>query len=161
MRRFGLIWLLAVLLTSCEGTSFQNSVPVYPVHAVVDTRSVFVNFMPTNLNAYITVNREGYKENGKFVLPLSSMDAYGYGGLVVYVSMYGYVAYDLACPHCASLGKRRPCEMDGIYAVCPECGEQYELGSGYALPQKGISKETLRPLNINNYDGKLTITQKQ
>ena len=50
--------------------------------------------------------------------------------------------------------------MDGIYAVCPECGEQYDLGSGTAVPTKGIAHETLRRLNIINSDGKLTITQR-
>ena len=51
--------------------------------------------------------------------------------------------------------------MDGIYAVCPVCGEQYEVASGYALPQKGLSKETLRPLAVQAENGKLTITQRK
>jgi hypothetical protein len=49
--------------------------------------------------------------------------------------------------------------MDGMYARCPECGEEYELGSGYALPKNGISKEALRKLTIVNSNGKLTVTQ--
>jgi hypothetical protein len=51
--------------------------------------------------------------------------------------------------------------MDGIYAICPRCGEQYDIGSGYAMPQKSISKEALRQLNIIVSEDKLTITQKQ
>ena len=130
-----------------------------PVHVVIDTRGLFVHFTETNLNAYITVNADGYYENGVFVKPTGAMEAWGYGGVVTYVSMAGYVAYDLACPYCAGRGSKHSCEMDGIYAVCPHCGEKYELGSGYALPQNGISKEALRRLKIINSDGKLTITQ--
>ena len=148
------------LLSGCENTTWQSSVPTYPVHAVIDTRAVFIDFTPENTNAYITVNAEGYKENGRFVLPVTVSDAWGYGGLVAYVSMNGYVAYDLACPYCAARGKKRPCTMDGMYAVCPECGEQYEIGSGYAVPQKGISHEALRQYNVLVSDGKITITQK-
>lgn len=152
---------LSLILTACDGTTFQSSVPAYPVRVVIDTRAVFVDFTPENFNAYITVDREGYYENGRFMLPTSAMDAYGYGGVVVYVSMNGYVAFDLGCPACALKQKKRPCSVDGMYAECPECGEQYELGSGYALPKKGISKEALRPLKITTANGKLTVTQKQ
>ena len=156
-------WVLilgSLLLTpACEGTTFMSSVPAYPVHAVIDTRAVFVDFTPENFNTYITVNREGYFENGKFMLPPSAIDTYGYGGVVVYVSLNGYVAFDLGCPVCAGKGKRSPCMMDGMYARCPECGEEYELGSGYALPKNGISKEALRKLTIVNSNGKLTVTQ--
>ena len=146
-------------LCGCEGSSWQNSVPAMPVHVVIDTRGLFVHFTETNLNSYITVDADGYYENGVFVKPTGAMDAWGYGGVVVYVSMAGYVAYDLACPLCASQSRKSPCIMDGIYAECPHCGEQYELGSGYALPQKGLSKEALRRLNIMPSDGKLTSTQ--
>lgn len=119
----------------------------------------FVDFLPTNTNAYITVTSEGYKENGKFVKLPTVMDAWGYGGVVAYVSMNGYVAFDLACPYCAGRGTKSPCEIDGIYAVCEHCGEQYEIGSGYAVPQKGISREALRRLGLMTSDGRITITQ--
>lgn len=153
---------MAVLFAGCETrNTFRSSVPLYPVRVVVDTKTLFVNFMPTAFNSYITVTPEGYKENGKFVLPLSAMDAYGYGGVVVYVSMNGYVAFDLACPECAAHGQKSPCAIEGMYAICPTCGEEYELGSGYGLPRKGISHEALLQLSIINSDGKLTVTQKQ
>ena len=156
-----LIVALALLLAGCQDTSFKSSVPTYPVHVVIDTRTVFVDFTPENTNAYITVNEEGYKENGKFVLPLTVTDAFGYGGVVTYVSLNGYVAYDLACPYCAQRGKCSPCVMNGIHAECHFCGEKYEIGSGYALPQKGISKEALRPMSVINSDGKLIIKHRQ
>ena len=51
--------------------------------------------------------------------------------------------------------------MDGIYAICPRCCEHYDIASVYAMPQKGISKEALRALNIIATEDKLTITQRQ
>ena len=162
MRRYReLIILIAILLCSCEGTTFQSSVPAYPVHVVINTKTMFTGFTPENTNAYITVNEEGYKENGVFKQPVTVTDTWGYGGIVVYVSLAGYVAFDLACPYCAEHGHKSPCEMDGIYAICPRCGEHFDIASGYAMPQKGISKEALRSLNIIASDDKLTITQKQ
>lgn len=158
---FALLALGCLLFASCEGTTFQSSVPAYPVRVIVDTKmGAFVHFQPTALNDHLVVNREGYTLNDQFVMPLGVMDMYGYGGVVVYVGLFGYTAFDLGCPYCAAHGACRSCTIDGIYAVCPECGEQYDLGSGYALPQKGISHEALRPLNLINSDGKLTITQK-
>ena len=161
MRRFGLV-LLAFLLVACENTMFRSSVPTYPVRVSIDTKmGEFVHFQPTALGAYVIANRDGYFMNGKYVLPFPVTDAYGYGGVVVFVDINGYSAYDLACPFCASKGKCRPCEIDGAYAVCPDCGEQYDLISGTAVPQKGLINETLRRLNVMNADGKLTITQRQ
>lgn len=163
MRRFGqlIIGLACLLCWGCNNTTFQSSVPYAPVHVEINTESVFVDFMPGNYNTYITVNREGYKENGVFKLPVTVQDAWGYGGIVAYISMAGYVAFDLACPYCAARGQKSPCEMDGIFAVCPRCGEEYDLGSGYAMPQKGISKEALRPMNITQNGGRIIITQKK
>ena len=162
MRRYReLIILIAILLCSCEGTTFQSSVPAYPVRVVINTKTMFTGFTPENTNAYITVNEEGYKENGVFKQPVTVTDAWGYGGIVVYVSLAGYVAFDLACPYCAEHGHKSPCEMDGIYAICPRCGEHFDIASGYAMPQKGTSKEALRSLNIIASDDNLTITQKQ
>lgn len=152
---------LLLLLPSCEGTSFKSSVPTYPVRVVIDTRvGEFVHFQPTQLNAYTVVNKDGYFLNDKYVLPVSAMDAWGYGGVVVYVSTNGYDAYDLACPYCAARGQCRPCQMDAIYARCPECGEEYDMSAGVAMPQHGLSHEALRRLNIIHSDGKLTVTQK-
>ena len=153
------IFIFQFSLSSCEGTTFQSSVPAYPVHVEINTMTEFVDFLPTNTNAYITVTSEGYKENGKFVKLPTVMDAWGYGGVVAYVSMNGYVAFDMACPYCAGRGTKSPCEIDGIYAVCEHCGEQYEIGSGYAVPQKGISREALRRLGLMISDGRITITQ--
>ena len=171
MRHFGIKWCKVygvwcmvttlLLLCSCEGTTFRSSVPAYPVQVVIDTRvGAFVHFQPTSFSSHVVVNRDGYYLDGKWVANVSAMDAWGYGGVVVYVSSFGYDAYDLACPYCAEHGSCHPCEVNGINAVCPECGEEYDLSCGTAAPQKGIAHETLRKLNIMNSDGRLTVTQR-
>ena len=163
MRRYRqlIVLIASLMLMGCEGTTFQSSVPAYPVRLTIDTRiGEFVHFQPDAFGSYVVVNKEGYFLNGNYVLPRGATDAVGYGGVVVYVSMGGYDAYDAACPHCAAEGRCVPCDVDGFYATCPECGEKYDLGSGFALPMKGISHEALRRLNIVNSDGKLTITQR-
>lgn len=160
LRLIGYILVLGTLLCSCEGTTFSSSVPAYPVNITIDKRALFVDFTPEATNAYVIVNADGYKKNGKFVIPVTVMDAWGYGGVVVYVSLSGYVAYDLACPYCAGKGRKEPCEIEGMNAVCPHCGEEYELGSGYAIPRKGISKEALRRLtNLTATSDRITVRQ--
>jgi len=163
MRRHWRLIVLALsvlVMCACEDTTFRSSVPAYPVRISIDTRiGQFVHFQPTDLNSNIVVNKGGYFFNGNYVLPFAATDACGYGGVVVFVSMNGYIAYDLACPHCASKQLCRPCYIDGMYAVCPECSEEYDLTSGYAIPQHGISHEAMRRLDIRDVGGKLTISQ--
>lgn len=158
--KVGLLAIGCWLLASCEGTTFQSSVPAYPVRVVIDTRiGAFVHFQPTSLGSYVTVNKDGYYLDGQWVSAVSAMDAWGYGGVVAYVSTMGYTAYDLACPYCAEHGRCRTCTIDGMNAVCPECGEEYDLMSGAAVPQKGLSHEAMRRLGLVNADGRITITK--
>ena len=154
------LWVLCTLWYGCEGTSFQSSVPRYPVNITIDTRSgVFVHFLPSALNSYVIVDREGYHYNGEIVMR-SVMDAYGYGGVVVYIDMAGqYNAWDMACPFCAGKNLKSVCSIDGIFAVCPHCDEHYDLGSGTAVPTKGISREYLLRIPVTNSGGTLTIRQ--
>ena len=164
MRRYIELVLLTILfaLYSCKDdhNSLQSPVPRYPVDITIDTRSgIFVHFKPEALNTYVLVDKEGYHYNGEIV-QRSVLDAIGYGGVVVYIDIEGkYNAWDLACPYCAARGKRSPCAIEGIFAICPECGEKYDVGSGTAAPQKGIAEDYLLRIPVNNYDGKLTIKQ--
>ena len=87
-------------------------------------------------------------------------NAYGYGGVLVYIDINGnYNAWDLACPYCASRGLMRPCGIDGLYAVCPECGEHYDVASGTAAPQKGLAREQLLRIPLTNSGGVITVRQ--
>ena len=103
MQRSGkLITLFLILsgLLSCEGTTFRSSVPAYPVRVIVDTRiGAFVHFQPEALGSFVVANKEGYYLDNQWVSSSSARDAYGYGGVVVYIGAFGYNAYDLACPN--------------------------------------------------------------
>ena len=98
MQRSGkLITLFLILsgLLSCEGTTFRSSVPAYPVRVIVDTRiGAFVHFQPEALGSFVVANKEGYYLDNQWVSSSSAMDAYGYGGVVVYIGAFGYNAYD-------------------------------------------------------------------
>lgn len=160
-----LVIVLGVLLTffGCkdERNSLQSSVPRYPVNVTINTKvGEFVHFQPTATLTYVFVDAAGYHYNGRVVQPLSVLDAYGYGGVVVYIDINGnYNAFDMACPYCAAQAKVRPCLIDGIFAKCPECEEEYDLGSGTAAPQKGIAQEALLRLTVNNNSGQITVVQ--
>lgn len=158
-RQLIILILCLFLWVGCESTSFQgSSVPYALVRISIDTKALFIDFTRENLNAYITVDKDWYRENGKNVLPTPAMDAWGYGGVVVYVSMFDYDAYDLACPYCAGRGSLSPCEMHGIHAECPLCGEVYDLSCGYALPTKGVSKEALKRYKTRFTGDKIIVT---
>lgn len=162
MFRFGRIIGIALcmtMLTSCWDTTFQSSVPFYPVRIVIDTKmGAFVHFQPTAINTHIIVTKDGYFMNGQKVLPLGATDMYGYAGVVVYInSLCGYDAYDLCCPNCVSY--RQACAIDGLFAICPRCGEHYDLASGTAVPLNGIANEHLRRFSVVVSDGKITVSQ--
>ena len=150
--------IAALVLCGCEGTTFRSSVPTYPVRLSIDTRTGhYVHFIPENSYEYITVDRQGYHYHST-TLPLAATDMIGYAGIVVYIDGTGnYNAFDLCCPHC--LDRNHPTQVEGLYATCPVCGEQYDLSYGLAVPTQGISKEYLRRYRVINASGKLTVSQ--
>lgn len=152
--------LCLVGLSSCDGTSFRSSVPRMSVNMTVDTNTgVYVHFVPTALCDYVILDKDGYHYKGH-TEPRTVNDRIGYGGVIIYINMLGnYDAYDLACPYCAERSLCVPCEIDGMYAVCPRCGEKYDLGSGTATPQNGKAHEYMLRLPISNIGGRLTVKQ--
>lgn len=57
-------------------------------------------------------------------------------GIIVYNSGDGYYAYDRTCPYCYKEGNLSiAVKIDGVYAVCPQCGTNYALPS-YGTPTK-------------------------
>lgn len=157
------ITLCACMLTACTGTTtFRSSVPAYPIHLEINTNvGTYVHFVPENVSAYLIADAKGIHFNGQ-TMPLTVTEAYGYAGTVVYIDgFHPYGAYDLCCPHC--LKRETPCVVDGIFAVCPICGEEFDIYSGNGVPTHGIAKEALRPYRTT-YDaanGKLLVTQLQ
>ena len=156
-----LAWIV-VLCVGCERTNWKSSVPDFAIHLEINTRTgMFVNFVPANVGCYMTVDEAGFHLNG-ITQPLTVMDAYGYAGTVIYIDgFHPYVAYDLCCPHC--LKRDEPCYIDGMFAVCPVCGEQYDIYSGNGIPQKGISREPLKDYltTYNEATGMLYVNRKR
>ena len=152
----GLTFLLFFLtLTACDThTTYRSSVPSYPVNIRINTyEGTYVHFV--HIYTYLIVDEKGYHFNGQ-TMPRKETDRFGYAGVVVYIDGFGtYSAYDMACPHCVK--QDEPVEVDGMFATCPLCGEEYDLGSGYATPQKGISNEALRRYDLIVSNGVITI----
>lgn len=162
MRYTSIIHTLILLIMlagvgGCEDTTMRSSVPHYPVSIRINTQlGMFVHFVSSNIYSYIIVDADGIHFNGQ-TYPRDTQTAYGYAGVVVYIDGDGeYSSYDLCCPNCVS--KRIAVNVDGMFATCPECGEQYDLGSGYAVPQKGISKETLCRYRTIYSNGMITVS---
>lgn len=143
----GLTFLLFLLaLCACDThTTYRSSVPSYPVNIRINTyEGAYVHFV--HIYTYLIVDEKGYHFNGQ-TMPRKETDRFGYAGVVVYIDGNGnYSAYDMACPNCVS--QKDPVKVDGMLAICPLCGEAYDLGSGYATPQKGISDEALRRYSL-------------
>lgn len=124
--------LLSLLLISCNGSNYISSVPSVPVYYSLNVMAEDPTFVPANTGAYKLVTAPRY-----------ATDHIGYAGLLIYIGMdMNHHAFDLACPHCLSIAHHL--EVDGMYAVCPVCGEEYDISYGYATPTKGIVKEALR-----------------
>jgi hypothetical protein len=66
-------------------------------------------------------------------------------GIIVYRStMDEFNAFDGTCPHDFAVnGKNIKLKIDGIFAVCPECGTSYALPS-FGTPYSGIGKYPLK-----------------
>ncbi len=140
--------ILLLLLSSCEDTTYRSSVPSYPVGMKINILAEYPHLQSTATGEYIT-----------FTEPRYPTEAVGYAGLLIYVAMDAqYHAYDLACPHC--LSREDGVTVDGFFAICPLCGEEYDLSFGLAVPTKGISKEALRQYTATYSNGYLTITSK-
>jgi hypothetical protein len=70
---------------------------------------------------------------------------YGGNGIIVYRStMEDFYAYDRTCPHDFTVnGKSVKLNIDGIFAVCPECGTTYALPA-FGTPYSGIGRYPLK-----------------
>lgn len=128
-------WLyigLVFILLSCENTNNMNPVSYVPVNYTLNITQEYPHFVVDNGYNVMTITKTRFDR-----------EYIGYAGLVVWIGMDGqYHAADLCCPHC--LLKHKPVEVDGFYAICPECEEHYDLSYGYANPTKGMTKFGLK-----------------
>ncbi len=123
---------LVLSFSACEDTVYRSSIPTYPVSFKMNIAGEYVHFVPDNTGNYYT-----------FTEPRYAVDAIGYAGLLICTGHdCAYHAYDLGCPNCVS--QSDPLIVNGLFAECPKCGEQYEFYNGIGNPTKGIVKECLR-----------------
>ncbi len=143
---FRSVFLVAVLawaLTSCRNDANSN-VPSYPVQLDLDIYRLYPHFVV-----------EGGFQVMTFTEKRWDSDYLGYGGVIVWVNLEGkYCAADMTCPHC--LQPKQPVFVDGLYAVCPVCGEHFDLTT-YAFPTMGKADQPLRPYNATFSNGILRI----
>lgn len=130
--RLGIGLLVLLLIEACTHFNPVNPVPNYPVGLRINLTAEYPHFTPSNIGAFLT-----------FPTPRYPNERVGYGGVLIYVTHDNtYAAFDLCCPHC--LHRTKPLKVDGIFAVCSECGEHYDLSFGLGVPQRGISDHYLK-----------------
>jgi len=145
MQRLLSIAMVCLLMWACESNSIVNPVPNYPVSMELNILGEYPNFTYSNIGAYLT-----------FTSPRYPTERVGYAGLLLFVNFNeAYSAFDLCCPHC--LDRNTPLLVDGIFARCPNCGEEYDLSYGLGSPTKGIAENFLKTYKTSYYNGKLII----
>lgn len=141
-----IICVVLLLLSSCRDTTFFSSVPSYPVQFELNIWAEYPHFVPDNGFQALTFTQRRY-----------DVDYLGFAGLLIWVDMNAeYKAADLCCTHC--LTRDAAVRVDGFYAVCDKCGEQYDISYGIGNPTKGISNEMLRHYKVLYGNGKLRVT---
>ena len=132
MKRWWIIVLVCSTIMGCEDVNRRSSVPHVPVNYTLNITSEYPHFVTDNGYQTMAITQKRFER-----------EYIGYAGLLVWIGMDGsYHAADLCCPHCIKSSK--PVEINGIYAICPICNEQFDLSYGFAIPTKGIIDEPLR-----------------
>lgn len=138
--------VLACLLCVIACENEQNNVPDYPVSIDIDLL-IYPHFIPENgFQVFDTV----------FTKPTKPYEYVGYAGVLVWINATNeYCAADLCCPKC--LRKDVPVKADGgLFAVCPLCGEKYDL-STRAFPTCGIADQPLKRYSVSINRNKVQI----
>lgn len=140
MKKWWVIGSILFGLTSCDDTSYSgNPVPFAPVAYEVNITSEYPNLNKDN----------GFGEKQRLIVTKKRFeyDYIGYAGLLIWVGMdNAYHAADLCCPYC--LDSNVPVNIDGLWAKCPTCEEEYDISYGYCSPHYGISKYPLKQYTV-------------
>ena len=132
MKRIGSLLIVLLLLSACENVNRKSSVPNMPVNYTVYITREHPHFVIANGFQTMTVTEKKFLEN-----------YIGYAGLLIWIGMdEAYHAADLCCPFCVQ--RTRPLTIDGFYAICETCGEEYDISFGIGNPTKGITDEPLK-----------------
>lgn len=137
-KHYSRLWILPaglsllLVLTACENINRKSSVPNMPVSYTVRITSEYPHFVVENGFQTMRITKKNYM-----------YDYTGYAGLLVWVGMdNAYHAADLCCPFCVQAHK--PLLVDGIFAVCEQCHEHYDISYGIGNPTKGVTDEPLK-----------------
>ena len=132
MKHLGLVITLLLTFSACEDLNRRSSVPNMPVNYTLYITREHPHFVVENGFQTMTITQKQFLEQ-----------YLGYAGLLVWVGMdNAYHAADLCCPYCVQ--RNKPLTIDGLYAVCQLCGEQYDISYGFGNPTKGVTKESLK-----------------
>ncbi|MFN8239149.1 MAG: hypothetical protein U0X39_00110 [Bacteroidales bacterium] len=141
---FTIIVLTGILVTSC-GKNKNDVVPDVYVDFYIDLSDpefFELNAIGVADSIDARTNNLGYRAAG-----------YNGNGIIIYRAMLDqFVAYDRTCPHDYAVnGKSVKVKIDGIFAVCPDCGTTYALPSG-GTPYSGIGRYPLKNYRTS-FDG--------
>jgi nitrite reductase/ring-hydroxylating ferredoxin subunit len=132
---FLLIIILPLYLTSCKKSKNDVIPTVYVDFYISINDPQFFNLQAPFTYSYIdaTTNNIGQAAAG-----------YDGNGLIIFNSANEYYAYDRTCPHDYEVNKKSvKVTVDGILAICPECGTKYALTSN-GTPYSGVGQYPLK-----------------
>lgn len=128
IKRFPFFVFILVLL-SC-GKTEQPDIPSWPVNLTIHLGDVDKELNSVLAHKIFTTND----------INTSLNERVGFGGVLVYHSSNGFLAYDAACPYEINKDIRIKVDDNAITATCPKCGSTYSLDAGGA-PVSGPSSE--------------------
>ena len=152
---FSVICALSSILSSCDGDINQISsildAPVsYPIpDAPVSYTLNILRDAPELMTPGNSVAITEPNKQGQYI---------GYGGLLICCGVDEvYYAFDLSCPH----EHRRDVKVEAnmIFAICPKCGSQFDLGFGTGFCNKGESKYPLKRYTVTRNGDYLRVTR--
>ncbi len=140
----GLFVIIFLFLTSCSDEKNDVIPDVYVDFYISLSDPLFFNLNAVGNSVIIT-----YQTNN-----LGSYAAgYNNNGIIIYrATLDQFFAYDRTCPHDYSVNHISvKVNIDGSFAICPECGTSYALPAG-GVPYSGIGKYPLKNYSVS-FDG--------
>ena len=122
-------FVFILVLLSC-GKTEQPDIPSRPVNL-----TIHLGDKDKELNSILASKIYTEKD-----INTSLNERAGFGGVLVYHSSNGFLAFDAACPYEIDQNTRIKVDSNAITATCPKCGSTYSLDAG-GVPISGPSSE--------------------